>query len=50
MYGWYVYLHLVDVDLVNDGTCYVNIKYMDDMVMVSNMFYFHPEPWGNDPI
>ncbi len=20
------------------------------MVVVSNIFYFHPEPWGNDPI
>ena len=20
------------------------------MVVVSNIFYFHPDPWGNDPI
>ncbi len=21
-----------------------------DWVVVSNIFYFHPKPWGNDPI
>ena len=23
---------------------------IDNWVVVSNIFYFHPDPWGNDPI
>ena len=29
-------------------TIFETSKYI--WVVISNMFYFHPEPWGNDPI
>ena len=37
---WHIYLHLVDF-MVNVG------KLGGE---TSNIFYFHPDPWGNDPI
>ena len=29
---------------------YSGFQELVDEVVVSNTFYFHPEPWGNDPI
>ena len=44
-FGLFMFIQMVTVPI-----CWLNLVQVGSWVVVSNIIYFHPEPWGNDPI
>ena len=44
-WGFWFFHHFCQVFFLGGGGGWEN-----EQVVVSNIFYFHPDPWGNDPI
>ena len=44
-FGLFMLIQMVTVPI-----CWLNLDQVGSWVVVSNILYFHPEPWGNDPI
>ena len=43
------YDDMTKVGKVDDGDKFPELVGLVTWVVVSNIFYFHPGPWGNDP-